>query len=1489
MIEKLFKLINFEDDYIKENLKLDKIEIIKETKDAKIYLSGEKPLPILEMKYFCDALDSSTIGRGITSQKYYFHFNSYTEDDVKAYYKYIIQRLSLNNPSLVSTIDYTVTLLSNTINIQVPSIDSKFNLYRNQILNSFKTFGFDNVNVYLEIVNSNEDIKELIRKEKSELIQEIKKQTKEEEYVSLIKKELYGKELKISDLPDDSLEDFTNFKDSQSTWNFLIQGDLVFFDFDNLDKRGSVNFVLRDDNHYVYCVKRKLKSKEEERYFSEIKIGDKVFVQCYFEFNQFQNSIQAVIVNMKYSKEPKPITTREDIEPVKRVELHLHTKMSSLDAVPDMIDYINVAKQFGHTALAITDHSSVQSFHDLYEYTSSHKELKPIYGVELSFVDEDKIEAAYQSKHISLEDATYVVFDLETTGFSTNYERIIEISAVKIQNGIVLGTFSSLVNPEKPIPSAITKITGIKNRDVENAKSRLEALSEFKEYINGSILVAHNAEFDISHLYRNFDDLGIEYEKYPVIDTLVLSKLLFPERKYFSLDRLCSFLNIPLVNHHRALEDARATGELFLHLVEKLKESNIKYHDEINSLINKSNAFKLVIPNHINLIVRSQEGMKNLYHLLSIASTDYFQAEPIITKDAIEKYREGLLVGSGCRNSYFFDTAFRKSNEELESIIDFYDYIEVQPLNSFNYYKNHMDNHVYCYTDTIKRIITIAKKHSIPVCATGDCHQINKEDTLYRDILVRTEPVGGERWHYLSKEEEIPSEYYMTTREMLDEFSFLGEKLAYEIVVENTNLIADAIEDVKAFSKTLYPPKDDFMKNYGIPSAEEYVKKGVYEKASQLYGELLPGMVLDRIREELDSIIKNKFSTIYLISQLLVDRSRKDGYIVGSRGSVGSSFVAYLLNITEVNSLPPHYRCPKCHYTSFKMSKAQKEKYGIRKDEEELIPILDNTLSGFDLPNHKCPICGEKLIRDGHDIPFETFLGVPQDPKTPDIDLNFSGDNRDDIHEYIRELFGMDKAFRAGTILTCQDKTAYAIVRDYFELVNNQRISQGLEPIHHKKAEIEGLSYQVIGIKRTSSQHPGGIVVVPEDIEIYDVTPVQYPGDSKDRSWKTTHYEYHSFEKNLFKLDVLGHDDPTVIRYLMKYVKMRPTRFPFEDAMDIPVDDSKVYQMMNNTESIGCNPDDIMSTIASYGISELGTGFVRGLLEEARPKTFAELVKVSGLSHGTNVWNDNAQTLLRGTEKGLPKIPFKDIIGCRDDIMINLISFGVPEDLAFQTMEFVRKGRPTKKPAEWDEFKDKLSHYDIPNWYIWSCNKIKYLFPKAHATAYVISALRIAWFKYYRPIYFYSAILSKKMTAFDVETMIGGVPLIRSELERLKNLSREEKKAKDDGLITTLEICLEMCIRGFKFYNVSLEHSEATEFLIPEDESGLYIPFMAIDGLGLNGANSIVEARKEKHFSTKNDFMKRTSVTKTIFQKMEVLGVFDGMPDDNQMTLNLGI
>lgn len=1486
--DKFFELIGYSNPIVQRKLRLEDIILVPENDTLNVVFKADFPLQPKQMLEFVTVIEAAII-KNISKINYKFVFDDPSKENPIEYLKVAIMLLSKKNQELIKAVDFNVTYSeeTSTIHVIIPNNETALLSTKDEISDLLSNIGYPDVDLFFELSDRGNVGSEKIKEAQKELYDKIlKSEAARSIYVKYdTHKELSGEIVSLSELPDteEEFNDFMSQKQSdRKKVNFLINGTIEFVDAARLEA-GTAKFVVYDGENYVYCSKRLVNNDYDKEYFSQLVPGLTAHVQCYPSFDDYSQCVVMRVTNMEFSKNPRPITEREDNANVKRVELDVHTKMSSMDGVSSVIDYVKAAKIFGHKAIALTDFSSLQSFHDM-QVEAGKNDIKALYGVELNYVDQDEVIPAYAPKDINFDDATFVVYDLEVTGISAHYEKIIEVSAVKIRNKEIIDSFSELVDPEKKIPTKVVELTGIHQIDVDGKRTRDEVIPDFHEFIKGCVLVAHNASYDVTHLYNNFKDLKIEHEDFPVIDTLVLSKILFPGHKRYGLDAMCKLLDVNLAHHHRALDDATATGYVFIHLLNELEKKDIHNHKDINSLVDLSLSYKYPIPSRITLLVKNHNGFVNLNRIYSDAATTYVASEPVVTKTTIEKYHEGILVSGGNRNSDLFDIAFNGTDEHLEKVIQFYDYVTVQPIESFMHFQFSMGSYEYCVVDTIKRIITLARKYNIPVCATGNCFQVNREDTLYRKIMVDTvgSKTGGiVKRNLLCEEEDIPDDFYRTTEEMLDGFAFLGKEKAYEIVVTNTNLIADMCDSVQPFNKTQYAPKDDFMAKIGIPSAKEYLNQTSLEKAYSLYGELLPGLVLDRMNQEKDSIIPNNYATIYLVSSLLVNKSTEDGYVVGSRGSVGSSFIAFLMGITEVNSLPPHYRCPKCHYSAFKMTPAEKEKYGIRPDEENFQAILDEIDSGFDLPDAKCPICGSDLIGDGHNIPFETFLGFPGKPKTPDIDLNFSSENQGIIHNYIRELFGEERAFRAGTILTISDKTTYAIVSDYFQDMDRKHGS--ITP--HRKAEIEALSMRISEIKKSSSQHPGGIVVVPADHEIYEVTPIQYPGDSTDKSWKTTHFEYHTFEDNLFKLDALGQDDPTVMKYLMTLVHAHQSEFPFDNPADIQIKDQKIYRLMSETEVINVTPSDIKSKVASYGISEFGTDFVRDLLENTRPKNFGELIKVSGLSHGTNLWKGNAQDLIEGkTKEFSTKIPFKKVIGCRDDIMINLINVGVPSDIAFQIMEFCRKGKALVDKQKWRGFVEILEKYKMPAWYIWSCSKIKYLFPKAHAVAYVISALRIAWFKVYKPLYFYSALFSKKLDTFDIDTMVGGSIAIKDELDNLLSLSKFEAKAKQQNLITTFQLALEMCVRGFKFYTVNLYKSQVHDFALSEDGTGLYLPFCAIDSLGDACGQSIIDARNEKPFSTQDDFMKRTKTSKTIFERMKSLGMFEGIPENNQIS-----
>jgi DNA polymerase-3 subunit alpha (Gram-positive type) len=1242
----------------------------------------------------------------------------------------------------------------------------------------------------------------------------------------------------------------------------------------------TIKLVITDGEDSIFLIKKGAKA-EDIKFYKQIDKDFGIKARCFATYDTFLQEVVLHPVAIARSNRAIKADKRDDEAIDKRVELHLHTKMSALDGVNDINEYLTRAQEWGHTALGVSDHNTVQTFPELYQATKN-TDFKPLYGLEMVFVNDEKITITRGESDVLLSEATFVVFDIETTGLSVTYDTLIEIAGVKIKNGAILGKFSELIDPKRDILPFTESLTGITSQMLKDKRHLKEVLKDFHEFSKGSILVAHNADFDIGFLDYNYRNLGITNKINASIDTLILAKVLLPNRKRFSLDKLCKEFKIPLKNHHRALDDTEATCEVFLHLLKRVRKEGINRFRDINLMINKDLAYQYPYPNHINLLVKQQSGLQNMYRILSEGLTTYFDRDAKVLKSYLDKYRKGLLVSSGCRNSNFFEIAKNKTRKELVEAAKYYDYLEVQPPSHFIYLEDENPNWRTMIQDVIKRIVEVGKELNILVVATGDVHHLDPRDLKYREIMINTPIVGG-GIHELFFKKQKPNQYFMTTNEMLDEFDFLGSESAYEIVVTNSNIIADSVEKIEVIPKELSAPTDDFLSDLGIPSIKTKVHKMVNEKVRSVYGDPLPEIVKKRTDRELTNIIDHQFSTIYYISHLLVKKSLDDGYLVGSRGSVGSSFVATLMDITEVNPLPPHYVCPKCHFSAFKKMSEEKDLYGENDFEKEYAKVFEETDSGWDLPNAKCPVCSTQMKKDGHDIPFETFLGFRGD-KTPDIDLNFSGDYQGIVHEYIRELFGKNHAFRAGTIGTCAARTSFVMVRDYYGKLNDKRVAKGYEPIQIRKAEMERLARGIEGSKRSSGQHPGGIVVVPNTKEIYDFTPIQYPGNASDKTWRTTHFDYHSIENNLFKLDVLGHDDPTMIRYLMDLVKQNQSEFPFSEPTEIPVDDSDVYKLLSGTEIINLTKEDIDSDVASFGIPEFGTNFVRKMLKESRPKSFAELVKISGLSHGTDVWINNSQTLVTGNNRSYGKIDFKDIIGCRDDIMVDLIRYGLEPTMAFEIMEFVRKGKASKNLDQWATYADIMRESNVPEWYIWSCSQIKYMFPKAHATAYVLMAMRIAWFKLYKPIYFYSAYFSKRASQFDCDALHNNYEGISRSLQTIKELGNKASD-RDLNTQTVLEVALEMVKRGFSFKPIDLYKSAATDFVISEDKKSLILPFIVVDSLGTNVAETIIEARNEREFISKQDVKNRTKLSTTLFAKLEDLNVFDGMIEKNQMSL----
>ena len=1155
----------------------------------------------------------------------------------------------------------------------------------------------------------------------------------------------------------------------------------------------------------------------------------------------------------------------------KRIEFHVHTKMSNMDGIGEVTEYVETAMKWGHEAIAFTDHDGLYAYPEIFKSTRN-KPIKPIYGVEVNFADEEAFKITTPlDEDIELKEATFVVFDIETTGLSSTRDKIIEIGAVKMSATSIIERFQTFVNPGESLSTFTTELTDITDDMLANAPTIDQALPEFLKFAEGAILVAHNAMFDVGHIEENAKALGLSFDKSKVIDTLNAARYFYSdELKRFNLKAVASYFKVKQEQHHRADDDAFVTANIWMLMLIGLQKYKIKTYQDINKAIDIKEAWKHPMTYHMNILVQTQTGYKNLFKIISDSLTDHFYKGPRVLKSVLQKNRQGLLIGSGCVNGNVFEVALNQGEAQLKEAIAFYDYIEVQPPQAYAHLKETLGQYADSIIEAIiLKIIKTAQSMGKLVIATGDVHYVEKKDVLYREIYIRTPLVGG-GIHQLSKYGTMPEQYFLTTDEMLQAFSFLDQDLAYEIVVANTQALNQKIDRIQAFVDELYSlPDDAFMEQLGIESISSEVRRLVMDKLSAFYGDNPHQLINDRVNRELTNIIENSFAPNYYMSHLLVRKSLDDGYLVGSRGSVGSSLVATLLDITEVNPLKPHYRCPNRDFTAFHLTEEERLKYGLTPEQEAFQPFFKDVQCGYDLPTKTCPICGATLLKDGHDIPFETFLGFAGD-KVPDIDLNFSGDYQANAHAYVKELIGADHTFRAGTIQTVAERNAFGYVKGYLEDKN----------LIKRPAQIERLAKQIEGVKRSTGQHPGGIVVVPKSKTIFDVTPIQYPADDTTSEWKTTHFDYHSFEANLLKLDILGHDDPTMIKYLMDYVMAHPDEFPFNKAQDIPLDDPKVYKLFSGTDVIHVEPAEIMSEIASYAIPEFGTQFTRQMLEDTKPNTFAGLVKISGLSHGTDVWLRNAQALING-ETDFGKVKFNDIIACRDDIMVQLIEFGLLPLRAFEIMEFVRKGKPSKEPAKWLDYESEMRKNNVPDWYIWSASKIKYMFPKAHATAYVIMAMRIAWFKVYKPLLFYSGFFSKRTDQFDYEIMVAGSNAIRNKMNNLLSIPQFSLKIKDTSLLVTLGAALEMTRRGMIFLPVDINKSAATTFVM--EEKGLRMPFNTIDGLGTSVAEDIVNQRAHAPFMSKDDVKNRTKVNKAHFEKLEAYGAFKDLNTENNV------
>lgn len=1464
--------------------------------------------------------------------------SNFTLCQVQEYYTYFMEQYAENAPLLTSFIQAPLTLENGILQIEMgnkaeemklETIVKKlthdlqkggFKIQIQSIINPDKGEDFNHT-IEKELLAEAKRISEIVIPESTKIEEEPKKKfiPKGEFKRKPLIQEPDNEEVVIGRTIDTPV---THMKDIIKETNNVTVEAFVFADIDVRETRTGLKILTLKITDYTDSLYGKIFVNEEDelkKILKGLKKGKWFKMRGLVKDDQYSKELTFNIrdINILVKDEEEII----DTAPVKRVELHAHTKMSQMDGVVDASALLKTAKKWGHKGLAITDHNGVQGFVEAYHYVrdinkgieKEEDKFKGIYGTELLMID-DSVDIVLRPNDTVLLDNTYVVFDFETTGFNAGGgDSIIEIGAVKMKDGVILERYDELINPGRPLPEKIVQITQITDAMLQDKDNEENAIKRFVEWYGDLPLVAHNAKFDVSFLEMAFKKYGLPPLQNPVLDTLELSRTMDNNFARHSLSALVKRYNVPWdeTAHHRGDYDAEGTALVFHKMMKKLDGLNLEKMTDLDKLVSKDEIHKYGRGYHINLLALNKTGLKNLFRIISLANTTYLYKTPRILRSKIEELREGLLVGSGCYEGEVFREARSKSDEELTNIINFYDYVEVQPPACYQHLLQMQDfGSEEELLDNIRKVVRVTKSTGKIMVATGDVHHLRKEDKIYREIIVNQKVPGGGR-HPLARSniKEIPSMHLRTTDEMLEEFAFLGKEEAYEIVVENTNKIADMIEIIEVIIETggiPFSPK--------IDKSVETVTELVYNKAKEMYGEPLPYNIEERIAKELygdgvfdaikedlqkenleeeafqkeafarlhsvivkgdeavksllrehiqrdtaeieadelekqvkkklGGIIGGGFDVIYLIAQKLVKHSNDDGYLVGSRGSVGSSFVATMMGITEVNPLPAHYMCPNCKHSIFELDGK---------------PLGADYSSGFDLPDYNCPKCNTKMIKDGNDMPFATFLGFNAD-KVPDIDLNFSDLNQADAHEYTKVLFGVDNVYRAGTIGTVADKTAFGYVKGYCE-------DRGLTM---RTAEVERLAAGCTGVKRTTGQHPGGIVVIPGYMDVFDFTPFQYPADDPTSPWRTTHFDYHAIDEDVLKLDILGHSDPTQLRMIQDLSGM--------DVTKVPLDDKPTMDIFLSPEPLGVTKEQILNETGTLGIPEFGTNFTIGMLVDTKPKTFAELIKISGLSHGTDVWLGNAQDLIRNKI-----VPFKNVIGCRDDIMVYLMYHGLKPLRAFKIMEFVRKGKASKDPATWADMEAEMKEAGIEEWFIKSCQKIKYMFPKAHATAYVTSAFRIAYFKVHHPVWYYASWFTSKATDVDVDAMVKGYDAIRSRFLEIQ-MKGNEASNKERGLLESLQLALEATARGITFANVSIEHSQATVFGV-KDDTTIYPPFAAIDGLGDTVAKNIVEEREKGPFLSIEDFQKRAKVSGTIIDKMRMMNLFEGWDESSQLSL----
>ena len=1345
------------------------------------------------------------------------------KDIIKAYWHNIIYILKNICPAIEGwkkQIEYMC--LDNMLKIKIPKDIFYEKLKKNNIEEVIRNILLEELGIDYEVkvekaIGEKIDKKKLIEKtdkEIEDLIKELDFDVKEEhdeEEGYVIKDEydehmIYGEDVNSLVHPIKDL--------NQNSKTVAIVGEIFHIENKELRNGKILSIMSITDNTSSINCKLFLNDLNKDKILNAVKEGSYVKIKGDVLFDTYQRELTMTISGIRAEVKPQ----REDTcKKGKRVELHAHTQMSSMDALCSTKKLVKQAAAWGHKAIAITDHGVVQAFPEAMDAGKSNN-IKILYGVE-GYLVEDNAPVIKNANDESLSQ-TFVVFDLETTGFSNKNDKITEIGAVKIENFKVVDRFSQLINPQKDISYKVQELTGITNDLIKDKPTIEEVLPKFIEFIGDSVMVAHNADFDMGFMQQKCREQNIEF-KNTSVDTLTLARTLLPHMKRFRLNLIAKELGVPLLNHHRAVDDAEATAHIFIKFLEMIQKRGGEKLSDINTILGNIDYTKLTT-NHITLIAKNQAGIKNLYKIVSDAHINHYHRAPRILKSVLEQYKEGIIVGSACEAGEVFQAVKQnKSEEELERIISLYDYIEVMPIdnNRFMIDKGEVEDEEEL-RELNRRLIEVAKKFGkIPV-ATGDVHFIDKHEAVFRKVLKYSQG--------FKVDEEETYLHFRTTDEMLEEFKYLGEDLAYEVVVENTNKVADMVEKVLPIPNETFPPK--------IEGSDKELRDMCNAKAERIYGSPLPDVVRKRLDRELNSIINNGYAVMYIIAQKLVTKSLADGYLVGSRGSVGSSLAATMSDITEVNPLPAHYVCenPDCKYSYF---------YEI-----------GEWGSGADLPDKDCPKCGRPLKKDGHDIPLEVFLGFEGD-KEPDIDLNFSGSYQPVLHKYTEVLFGEGHTYKAGTIGTVAEKTAFGYAKKFVEE----------NDLNSTSAEVLRLANGCTGVKRTTGQHPGGIMVIPDYKDVYDITPIQYPANDPSCGVITTHFDYHSISGRILKLDILGHDVPTIIRMIEDITG--------KIATEIPLDDKETMSLFTSTEALGVTPEEINCPIGCLAIPEFGTKFVRQMLLDTKPKTFAELVRISGLSHGTDVWLNNAQDLVvEGT------VEFKEVISTRDDIMNYLIFKGLPPKMAFTIMESVRKGKGLKP-----EFIEEMKKNDVPDWYIGSCQKIKYMFPKAHAVAYVMMSFRLAYYKVHYPEAFYATYFTMKAEDFDADLIVKGLDAIKNKMDEITSMGNDAT-AKEKNMLTVLEVAYEMYARGIKILPVDIYESDAKEFKVV-GEKQILPPMIALQGVGENAAIHIQQERENGEFISKEDLQKRTKISKTVIETLTIHGSLDNMSEKNQLSL----